>query len=145
MQLHQLKPITKNKKKKRIGRGGKRGTTAGRGTKGQKSRAGAKIRPAIYDFIKKIPKLRGYKFKSISKKSEIVNLKDLQKYFKDGDKVTPNVLIKKGLVKSFGKRIPNVKILGEGDIDIKLIIENCQFSKSAKEKVIKAGGQIISK
>jgi len=72
MQLHQLKPSHKRKKKKIIGRGGKRGTTSGRGTKGQKSRSGANIRPAIYDFIKKIPKLRGYRFKSLKEKPAIL-------------------------------------------------------------------------
>lgn len=65
MQLHQIE--VKKKEKKRIGRGGKRGTYCGRGIKGQKSRAGAKIRPAIRDLIKKIPKIRGYRFKSKKK------------------------------------------------------------------------------
>lgn len=59
MQLHELQPKTKNKKKKRIGRGGKRGTYCGRGLKGQKSRAGRRIRPAVRDVILRIPKLRG--------------------------------------------------------------------------------------
>lgn len=61
MQLHQIKPSHKLKTKKRIGRGGKKGTYSGKGMKGQKSRAGAKIRPELRDFIKKIPKVRGYK------------------------------------------------------------------------------------
>jgi len=59
MQLHQIQPIHKLKKKKRVGRGGKRGTYCGRGIKGQKARAGAKIRPEIRDLIKRIPKLKG--------------------------------------------------------------------------------------
>jgi len=59
MQLHELQPITKNKSKKRIGRGGKRGTYSGRGMKGQKARAGRKIRPAIRDLMQRTPKLRG--------------------------------------------------------------------------------------
>ena len=61
MQLHELRPVHKNKSKKRIGRGGKRGTYSGRGMKGQKSRAGRKIRPAIRDLIQRTPKLRGAK------------------------------------------------------------------------------------
>lgn len=61
MQLHEVVPIHKNKSKKRIGRGGKRGTYSGRGMKGQKSRAGHKIRPAIRDLIQRTPKLRGAK------------------------------------------------------------------------------------
>jgi len=60
MQLHQIKS-SKKRLKKRIGRGGKKGTYCGKGMKGQKSRAGAKIRPELRDFIKKIPKVRGYK------------------------------------------------------------------------------------
>ena len=59
MQLHQLKPKTPQKDRRYVGRGGKRGKTAGRGTKGQKARAGAKFRPEIRDFIKRLPKLRG--------------------------------------------------------------------------------------
>jgi len=59
MQLHQLQANHPNLAKKRIGRGGKRGTTSGRGTKGQHSRAGRRIRPAERDFIQRLPKLRG--------------------------------------------------------------------------------------
>ena len=59
MQLHTLKRKTKNKTKKIVGRGGKRGTYSGRGLKGQKARAGRKIRPEFRDLLKKIPKQRG--------------------------------------------------------------------------------------
>ncbi len=59
MQLHEVKPIHKNESRKRIGRGGKRGTYSGKGIKGQKSRAGRKIRPAVRDLIQRTPKLRG--------------------------------------------------------------------------------------
>jgi large subunit ribosomal protein L15 len=69
VQLHQIKPESKRKTKKRVGRGGKRGTYCGRGLKGQKSRAGRKTRPALRDIIKRIPKKRGYRFKSIKKQS----------------------------------------------------------------------------
>lgn len=68
MQLHEIKKPENIKDKKRIGRGGKRGTYCGRGIKGQKARAGAKIRPALRDLIKKIPKIRGYRFKRKKKK-----------------------------------------------------------------------------
>jgi len=61
MQLHEVRPVTINKSKKRVGRGGKRGTYSGRGIKGQKSRAGRKIRPAIRDLMQRTPKLRGSK------------------------------------------------------------------------------------
>ena len=59
MNLHQIAPDHKNVAKKRIGRGGKRGTYSGKGVKGQKSRAGSKIRPGTRDLIQQIPKLRG--------------------------------------------------------------------------------------
>ncbi|MEX2054314.1 MAG: hypothetical protein WD883_02130 [Candidatus Colwellbacteria bacterium] len=59
MQLHELQPTHKNKTKKRIGRGGKRGTFSGKGVKGQKSRAGRKLRPGTRDLMQQTPKLRG--------------------------------------------------------------------------------------
>jgi len=67
MQTHEVKRKNENRDRRYVGRGGKRGKTAGRGTKGQNARAGRKIRPVIRDLIKKIPKNRGYKFKSIRK------------------------------------------------------------------------------
>ncbi|MEK9186632.1 MAG: uL15 family ribosomal protein, partial [Patescibacteria group bacterium] len=63
MQLHQLKPRHRQYPKTRVGRGGKRGTTSGRGQKGQKSRSGHRIRPAERDYIQRLPKLRGLKNK----------------------------------------------------------------------------------
>jgi ribosomal protein L15 len=64
MQLHELKAENRTSNKKRIGRGGKRGTYSGKGMKGQKSRAGRKIRPSIRDLIQRTPKLRGAKDKA---------------------------------------------------------------------------------
>jgi len=74
MQLHQLRPKHKLKKKKRIGRGGKRGTYSGKGIKGQKSRAGRKFAPVIRELIKRYPKLRGYRFKNHEGFLVIVNV-----------------------------------------------------------------------
>lgn len=142
MQLHELKPKTKNKKSKRIARGGKRGTTSGRGTKGQKSRTGHAIRPALREFLKKIPKLRGVKNMSAAQKSEVVNIEKLEKHFNDGDKITPQSLLEKGLVKQVKGGVPSVKLLGSGNLTKKLLVENCQISKSVKEKIEKAGGEI---
>ena len=65
MQIHNLKRIHKNKKDRIVGRGGKHAKTSGRGGKGQTARAGNKRRPELRDIIKKLPKNRGYKFKSI--------------------------------------------------------------------------------
>jgi large subunit ribosomal protein L15 len=147
MQLHQLKPIHKQKKPKRIGRGGKKGKYSGRGIKGQRARAGRRLKPVIREIIKKYPKLRGYKFKSrvLNSKFQTVNLEVLEKKFKDGEIVSPQTLLEKKLVRRIKGRIPKVKILGRGGITKKLIIQNCQIAKSAKEKIEKAGGKLNSK
>ena len=134
MQLHELKPKYKSKKKKRIGRGGKRGTYSGRGIKGQKARAGRKIRPELRDFIKKIPKKRGYRFKA-GPKPQVVNLKDLEKYYKEEEIVTPETLLKKGLIAKVKGRMPEVKILGRGKLNKKLEIKDCKASKKVHEMV----------
>lgn len=138
MQLHNLKSKTRKKRHKIIGRGGKRGKTSGRGGKGQTARAGAKVRPQLREVIKKLPKLRGYRFKSYRPKPAIVNLKDLGALFSSGDTVSPAALKAVGLVRA-GKE---VKILGEGRLGKKLIISGCLVSKSAREKIEKAGGTI---
>ena len=80
MQFHTLKRKTKNKKTRQVGRGGTRGKTSGRGTKGQNARAGRKKRPELRDFIKRIPKLRGRgksSLKSFKPKARVVDLKTL--------------------------------------------------------------------
>lgn len=147
MQLHQLKPAHKLKKPKRIGRGGKKGTYSGRGIKGQKSRAGRKLEPVIRGLIKRYPKLKGYRFKPKVKKLEtvILSLGVLEKKFRTGDKINPGVLLKKGLIHKIKGKVPEVKILGKGEISKSLAIENCQISKQAREKIEKAGGRIKSK
>ena len=71
MQIHNLKRTHKNKKDRLVGRGGKHAKTSGRGGKGQTARAGNKRRPELRDIIKKLPKNRGYQFKSIQKTVEI--------------------------------------------------------------------------
>lgn len=143
MQIHQLKPKKKRKSKKRIGRGGKRGTYSGKGVKGQKSRAGKKFQPLIRNLVKKYPKLRGYRFNLSSDKIVGINLKKLKDKFEDNEKVTPHTLIEKGIVNKIEMKAPQVKILGEGEIDKKIIVENCLVSESAKKKIEKAGGKII--
>ncbi|QQG45845.1 MAG: uL15 family ribosomal protein [Candidatus Niyogibacteria bacterium] len=143
MQLHHLKPKTRFKNKKRIGRGGKRGTYSGRGIKGQKARAGHRIRPEIRDVLKKIPKLRGYRVKTRPRHTVIVNTLDLEKHFQPGSKVTPQELVKKGLVKKISGRVPEVKLLGSGELTKNLLVAECQISRGAKEKIEKAGGSIV--
>ena len=140
MQLHQLKAIHKKKKRKRVGRGGKRGTYSGRGMKGQRSRAGKRLKPVIRELIKRYPKLRGYKFKRYRPKPAIINLEVLERKFQTGEKVTPKSLLERGLIRRIKGRLPGVKILGTGDLTKRLTIEGCQVSKSAKEKIKKSGG-----
>lgn len=139
MQIHQVKPKTKNKKNKRVGRGGKRGTYSGRGLKGQKSRAGRKIRPQLRDIIKRIPKKRGHRFNQIQPDFfAIVNLSDIDNKFEDGEKVTPESLFEKKLIKKSKKKMPKVKILGHGKLTKKVTISGCEFSKSAESKIKKS-------
>ncbi len=151
MQLHQLKPTTKSRKRKRVGRGGKRGTYSGRGMKGQKSRAGHKIRPAERDLIQRLPKLRGFKFKSLKLKPAVINLSDLEKKLKDNI-INRQTLLEAGLIRKSDKK---VKILGNGEIKKPFVIEGLKVypvgsrrlsfgvSKKAKIKIEAAGGQVL--
>lgn len=142
MQIHNLKRKTPLKKTASVGRGGKRGKTSGRGTKGQKARSGRKIRPELRDLIKKLPKLRGYDFKSIQQKPHPINLDVLEKVFENGDIVNPKTLIEKGVLSTDKGNLPKVKILSNGELTKKLNITDCKFSEGAKVKIEKAGGTI---
>lgn len=141
MQLHQIKPSIKKKTKKRVGRGGKAGTYSGRGSKGQRAH-GVRIRPHLRDIIKRLPKKRGYRFHSIKKKPIVINLEVLEKKFKEGDKITPKILVEKGVIGLKKGRIPKIKLLGSGDITKKLLVSECQISASARKKIEKAGGEV---
>lgn len=141
MQLHNLKRNNPNKKKRQIGRGGDRGKTSGRGTKGQSARAGNKKRPQMRDIIKKLPKLRGYRFNGRFEKRAVVNLSDLN-VFEDGAVITKEVLFKKDMIRKVSGKYPKTKILGMGEISKKVSIEGCEVSATAKEKIEKAGGSI---
>ncbi len=143
----ELKRTTKNQKAKRVGRGGTRGKTSGRGTKGQKARAGHRIRPHIRDTIKKLPKLRGRgknSNKSVQVRTTVINLKMLEASFATGEKVTPGALLKKGLISRTGGMIPHVKILAEGDLTKALMVYNCEVSAGAAKKITDAKGTINS-
>lgn len=145
MQLHHIKSNHKLKSRRRIARGGKRGGYSGRGIKGQKSRAGAKIRPAIRDLMAKFPKQRGrakHAFKSLFSKPVILNLGDINKKFKTGSVVNPKSLVEKKLLNKKSGNLPDIKILGQGEISEKLIFQNVLLSKSARDKILKAGGAI---
>lgn len=142
MQLHQIKRTNKQRGKKRIGRGGKRGTYSGRGIKGQKTRAGRQMVPPIRQLIKKYPKLRGYRFKPTKQKPSVVNVGTLEQNFRKGDLILPKVLLEKKLIRRIKGRLPKVKILGMGKLTKKLIIEDCKVSENAKKKIEKAKGVI---
>ena len=145
MQLHQLQRVHPNKRSVQVGRGGKRGKTSGRGGKGQTARAGHKVRPEIRDLIKKLPKLRGRGKninRSFEKRPVILNIDILEKKFAEGETVNPASLIAKNLLQAVSGRLPKVKILGNGQLSKKLIIENCLLSQSAKTAIEKAGGSV---
>lgn len=131
------------KARKRVGRGdgSGHGTYSGRGCKGQKSRAGYKIRPGFeggqLPLIKRLPKKRG--FTNISRiEYSVVNLGSLA-IFEAGSEVTPEKLVAVGLVRS--RRFP-IKILSDGEINSPLTVKANKFSAAAKAKIEAAGGKI---
>lgn len=143
MQIHQVK-TKKRKSRKRIGRGGKRGTYSGRGNKGQKARSGGNVDPLFEggrsSLIERLKKVRG--FKSRNAKKTVISLDDLEKKFKNGDAVGINNLIEAKLISKAESKV-GVKLLGDGKITKKLTIEkSILLSKTAKEAIEKAGGNI---
>ena len=146
MQLHTLQSKTHRKSSKRIGRGraSGKGKTSGRGTKGQNARAGHKKRPDVREKLKKLPKLRGYKFASFQLRPAVVNLGSLESAFAAGDTINPAVLTERGLVRARHGKTAMVKILGGGELTKKLVVSGCEVSASAKEKIEKAGGTIAA-
>ncbi len=144
-----LENISKRKnrkmKAKRLGRGygsGVGGHTVGRGQKGQKSRTGHKstigFEGGNVPFFRRMPKYKGFRNKN-KIEAQIVNIKDLQKNFKNKDIVTFTSLREKGLVRA---KPEYVKILSDGELDVALVIEGIKLSAAAKEKIEKAGGVI---
>lgn len=142
MQINDLKPQHKNKDRKRVGRGGKKGTFSGRGCKGQKSRAGRKMQPFMRELIKRYPKIRGYRQKLRPEETISLNLDILEKNFKAGDTITPKVLVERNLIRKIAGQTPKVKILSRGKITKTLTFESCVASKAALIKIEKAGGSI---
>lgn len=146
MKLHHIISSPEQKEKKRIARGGKRGTTSGRGTKGQKSRAGHRIRPAERDIILRIPKKRGFRNKPTSEKPIVIRLSVLAQLIKpyiEKEKntiVNPKLLLELGYLRDTKKQ---VKILDGGTINYAMSLEGIAVSKGARIKIEKAGGKII--
>ena len=142
MQIHQLTSTHQNPNRKRVGRGGKRGTYSGHGGKGQTARSGRNFKPIIREVLKRYPKLRGYKNHTVSNRPETVDVAKINSRFEAGQTVNPEALVEKNLVARQGGKLPQIKILGSGIIDKTLTIVNCLVSKTAAEKIIKAGGTI---
>jgi large subunit ribosomal protein L15 len=134
-----------NKKSFRVGRGigSKIGKTSGRGMKGQKARAGHRIRPEIRDIIKKLPKLRGRGVninKSAKVMPEVVNLALIAKH--DIVEVSPKTLVEAKIVRRNGGKIPAVKILSQGEITRAINVSDCTISVAARTKIEAAGGSV---
>ncbi len=140
MQLHtlQAKKTALTKKKKRIGRGGKRGTYSGRGQKGQRARAGHRIRPAERDLIMRFPKLRGVKNKRKTPRAVTVNVGELARLFPEASELNLTVFVEAGIIR---KRNEAVKILGGGEVRKAYAITGIPLSASARKKIEKAGGK----
>ncbi len=133
-------------RKKRLGRGNGsgKGTYSGKGMNGQKARSGGNVRPGFEGgqtpFIQKMPKYRGFKNPNRTE-YQIINVKDLEK-FEEGATVNAETLKEKGLIAK--KNLP-VKILGDGELTKKLTVNADKISKSAEEKIKKAGGACEAK
>lgn len=145
MRPHQLAPNPgATHAKKRIGRGdGSRGTTAGKGTKGQKARAGGGVRPGFeggqLPIIKRLPHMRG--FHNIFKTEyAVVNISQLGRLEGD-DPITPQRLHAAGLIPSASAK---VKVLGDGDLSKAITVQAAKFSSAARTKIEAAGGHVIT-
>jgi len=139
IKLHHLRPAEGSKKKAvRVGRGesGRRGKTAGRGTKGQKARSNTRLgfEGGQMPMARRIPKMKGFR-NPFRVTYNVVNL-DVLAQFPAGSEVTPDTLKERGLVHHKGL----VKVLGNGDLDHALDVRADAFSKSAAAKIRAAGG-----
>lgn len=141
LKMHHLRPAPGAKKEKtRVGRGeGSKGKTAGRGTKGTKARYS--VRPGFeggnLNFVMRSPKLRGFT-NPFRVEYQVVNLDKLAELYPDGGDVTIVDLVARGAVRKNEK----VKILGDGDIAVKLNVAVDKVSRSAEQKIVAAGGSV---
>jgi large subunit ribosomal protein L15 len=153
LNLSTLKPAQKRRARKRVGRGlgSGKGRYAGRGIKGQKSRAGSHKMRAGFEggqmpIYMRLGKQRGSTSKDampigpFRTLSQGVNVRDLERVFDAGTEITPELLKARRLIRSI--RI-DVKILGQGDLTKKLTVSAHSFSKSAREKIEAAGGKVV--
>lgn len=143
MKLHELSPVPgSTAERKRVGRGhgSGNGKTAGKGHKGQKARSGGGVRPGFeggqMPLQRRLPK-RGF-VNIFATHYSNVNIGDLNEKFEDGAVVDTEAIVKAGLVK---KVQDGIKVLGDGEVSKNLTVKAVAFSKSAKEKIEKAGGK----
>ena len=144
MKLHELSPApgsTKSAWRKGRGVGSGNGKTAGRGHKGQNARTGGGVRPGFeggqIPLYRRLPK-RGFTNSLFKKEYAIINLETLDNLFNDGDAVSMETLLEKGVIR---KELNGLKVLGRGEITKKLTVKAAIFSASAKEKIEAAGGK----
>ena len=144
MKLHELSPApgsTKSAWRKGRGVGSGNGKTAGRGHKGQNARTGGGVRPGFeggqIPRYRRLPK-SGFTNSLFKKEYAIINLETLDKLFNDGDAVSMETLLEKGVIR---KELNGLKVLGRGEITKKLTVKAAIFSASAKEKIEAAGGK----
>jgi large subunit ribosomal protein L15 len=141
LKVHHLRPAPGAKKAKtRVGRGeGSKGKTAGRGTKGQKARYQVKVgfEGGQMPLHMRTPKLRGFK-NPFRVEYQVVNLEKLGELYPQGGDVTVSDLVAKGAVRKNEK----VKVLGQGDLSVKLTVAVDKVSGSAEDKIVAAGGSV---
>ncbi len=143
--LTSLKRVTA-RKGQRVGRGGKRGKTSGRGTKGQNARSGRKKRPEMRDIIKKLPKRRGYgknrgrTVDGTKLDAIVVSVERLETLFDAGSEVNRASLALKGILS--GRTLAPVKVVGGGVLSKKLNVKGLPVTASARAAIEKAGGVI---
>lgn len=143
MKLESLTKTPELKARERVGRGpgSGMGKSATRGENGQKSRSGVSIKPWFEGgqspMFRRIPK-RGFNNARFTTKFATINLSDLDKYFKDGDVVTPEVLKERKIIK---KQLNGVKVLADGNLTKKLTVKANRFSSVAVTKIESAGGK----
>ncbi len=145
MKLNELRPNEGggSRPRKRLGRGigSGLGKTSGKGHKGQNARSGGGVRPGFeggqMPLFRRLPK-RGFT-NIFAKEYAIVNIEKLNK-FDENTVVTPELLIEEGVVKK-GKAIDGIKVLGDGELNVKLTVQAQKFSKTAAEKIEAAGGK----
>lgn len=142
MQLHQLKQNNKRHRTKQRGRGGKKGTYSGRGIKGQKSRAGMHLKPIIREIMKRYPKLKGHRSPLIPRTRFEVSLGQIEKAYKQGEKVNRQTLAEKNLISLPKRKTFELKILSTGQLTKPLVFEGLSYTASALAKIKKAKGVI---